>query len=101
MNHTIDVTPEGMKTKEGNARVESAMKAKDDALWEVFRNSKAFMDVLKWQEGRQRIAQVIADYHGWEAAEADEDFIQPLLDSLKAWEAANEEFFKAVAGREE
>lgn len=100
MSHVIDITPEGVKTEEGATRVIASIEAKSEAVYEVLRQAEALIAVTRWGRGRMKIAEVVGEYYGLETKDADEQYIEPLLEAIKAWHEANEEYLKAVAGRQ-
>lgn len=97
MNHLVDITPEGMKTKEGQVRVKVTMQAKDEAEQEAIRNLRELMKATSYAPGRQELIDILTVWYG------DEDIAQAIINdcvsSLNAIDEANEEFLQAVAGR--
>lgn len=97
MGHTIDITPEGMKTEEGQARVKLALAAQEEARQEAIRNFKELMRAINWDPGKQELIKIVGEWYN------DEDYARELVDncivSLKTIDQANEYFLNAVAGR--
>ena len=89
---TIDITPEGCKTPEGNARVNEAMKAFTESREEVARLATSLLrngtvlDILR---------------AGLEAQDEHEaiDQLDALYDAVAARLKAEEAFLRAVVGR--
>jgi hypothetical protein len=97
MNHVIDITPEGLKTQEGQNRVKEAMAAKDAAAWEAVRQFRELMRATSYETGRQQLIGIVAVWYG--DKETAKQLLFSCLSSLNAIDEANEEFLKAVAGR--
>lgn len=70
--------------------------SKQECIWSLQELVKA----LNWNDGRQRAAQIIAEYHGWEGEEGLRDadrVIQRGLDALENHQSANDTFLGMVA----
>jgi hypothetical protein len=77
-----------------------AIQDKNEAIGQALRALESIMAVTKWPEGRQRLAGLLADFNEWEGEEgvkdADETFIQPALDAIKAYDEAHERLLIAA-----
>lgn len=97
MVHTIDVTPEGIKTEEGQNRVKEAMAAKDAAAWEAVRQLRELLRTVNYHSGIQQLAAIVTEWYGDE--ETAKGLIEDCFTAIKAVDETNEEFLKAIAGR--
>ena len=85
---TIDVTPVGMKTPEGVARVNEALRAKEDATYNVANQTVHFLRAC----GNLVESALVGD------DDAKEQY-EELQDAVKQYQAATEAFLQALVGR--
>ena len=80
MVETIDITPEGMKTVEGRARVNAALREQDNAILNC----------------ANLLREVLSDVDN---GHTDGEVFDDAKLALKVWSRASDNFLKAVAGR--
>jgi hypothetical protein len=97
----IDVTPMGMRTKEGEQRVGKALAQRNEADYECYRQLKELLNNLL---DRKKVVNHILECNGFsksnpEDVEWAEGVLNAAEAAIKARDVANENFLRAVAGR--
>lgn len=90
---TIDLTPDSMKTPEGQKRVYDAMENLDNAKATCVNVFVHFMNTLE----RSDLPKILEE-QGIDAEQA-EDLVNDMQSAVDNLENKQNEFFKAVAGR--
>lgn len=93
MSEMIDITPTGMETPEGIARVHAAQEAIEKARLAVTRAASEMLPELDaLRLGSASASWFTLDRHDYDEATAD------LRAAVAEWERATETFLRAVAG---
>ena len=97
MTETIDITPPGLQTPEGIARVNEAVKAQEQAIVHVANVATFFINNYAWviEGAAKRCANPLEN---GDAEEMLKD-LDEVREAIKQRNAAGDEFLLALAGR--